>query len=206
MNTRAVVAACSVSILGAAVVSLAALGQWPFDSGFSAGQRFPAADYVDDARSRLGAADTIGVQGEPTQRNYIGDCGSSRGSDGDPACGDIIVEVPENYQYRQSPVLPPAGQDDDWDECDTVSTIYACVGDVHDLAEMDLADFLNVDRSSIHLVNTELTEWPDSCLGVRRSDVACAEVMTSGFRLVFDVEGRRYTYHTDLGTRVVGVE
>lgn len=196
-------AASLAAILGLVVTVLAVSDQWPFGNGVSAGERFPAASYIDDSGGRLGAADTIGVQGEPTQQQYVGDCNHSIS-----ACGDIIVEVPEGYFQRHPPpdVTAPTPEVKGWEKCDGISKIYPCVGDRREQAQNDLAAYLAVDSSEIHMINIELTEWPDTCLGVRRSDVACAEVITPGFRLVFEAEGRRYAYHTDFGSQVVGVE
>ncbi len=40
-------------------------------------------------------------------------------------------------------------------------------------------------------------EWPDSCLGCAAPGTACATVITPGYRLVLEADGRSYTVHTD---------
>lgn len=53
------------------------------------------------------------------------------------------------------------------------------------------------------LVSIEAVDWPDSCLGLASPDARCAAVITPGFRLVWEVNGKRYTYHTNVaGTAV----
>jgi hypothetical protein len=40
-------------------------------------------------------------------------------------------------------------------------------------------------------------DWPDSCLGVYRTDEPCAEVITPGFRVLLSAQGHLYEFHTD---------
>ncbi len=47
------------------------------------------------------------------------------------------------------------------------------------------------------LVAFEPVEWGDTSLGCPKPDVMYAQVITPGFRLVFEHEGRRHEYHTD---------
>ena len=55
------------------------------------------------------------------------------------------------------------------------------------------------------LVAFEPVEWGDASLACPKPDVMYAQVITSGFRLVFEHEGRRQEYHTNRdGSTVVG--
>ena len=47
------------------------------------------------------------------------------------------------------------------------------------------------------MVVFEPVEWNDASLGCPKPDVFYAQVITPGFRLVFEHEGRRYEYHTN---------
>ena len=69
-----------------------------------------------------------------------------------------------------------------------------------------LADSLTVDPATITLVSTESVEWPNACLGVESPDIACAEVITPGYRLLLSVSGVTYEMHTNQdGSQVVQV-
>jgi hypothetical protein len=49
------------------------------------------------------------------------------------------------------------------------------------------------------VLRVERVEWPDACLGARRPDEACAEVITPGYRVIVERDGEKVEYHTDLG-------
>lgn len=72
-------------------------------------------------------------------------------------------------------------------------------------AKADLATRLGVAADSVTVASTEPVDWPDSCLGVTSPGIACAQVITPGFRVTLEVGGQGYEYHTDSGTRVVYV-
>jgi hypothetical protein len=59
------------------------------------------------------------------------------------------------------------------------------------------AQQLSYDLDAVHIVATTPTMWYDACLGVPAEDEACAEVATPGYRVVLNVAGDRYIYHTD---------
>jgi len=61
----------------------------------------------------------------------------------------------------------------------------------------DLARRLDVDRDAIEVISIEAVEWPDASLGCPRPDEMVAQVATPGFRVVLEVRGERYEYHTD---------
>jgi len=53
-------------------------------------------------------------------------------------------------------------------------------------------------------VSVESVEWRNSCLGVTKPGVNCLDVIVPGYRIVFQVGGERYEYHTNQdGSRVV---
>ena len=57
------------------------------------------------------------------------------------------------------------------------------------------------------LVAFERVEWPDAGLGCPKPGMMYAQVVTPGFRLVFEYEGGQYEYHTDQdGSTVVKCE
>ncbi len=69
--------------------------------------------------------------------------------------------------------------------------------DVGSLVRQILAQQLQLDVDQINIVTVEAVEWPDACLGVYTADVMCAQVITPGYRVVLDVDGQQYEYHTN---------
>ena len=53
-------------------------------------------------------------------------------------------------------------------------------------------------EDQVELVDVTPAEWPDACLGVVQPDVACAQVITPGFRVLRLVNGTLNDYHTNL--------
>lgn len=60
-----------------------------------------------------------------------------------------------------------------------------------------LSENLGLPVEEIRLVSTEAVEWPDGCLGVQEEGLACAEVITPGFRVVLEANGRQVEYRTN---------
>ena len=66
------------------------------------------------------------------------------------------------------------------------------------LAAQDwLAKELNVQAPEVEIVTVEQAEWPDSCLGLGGANESCAQVVTPGWRAVFNVNGQRYEVRTN---------
>lgn len=50
-------------------------------------------------------------------------------------------------------------------------------------------------------------EWPDSCLGISRSGMMCAQVITPGYEVTIQVKGKLQSYRTNTnGTVISSVE
>jgi hypothetical protein len=66
-----------------------------------------------------------------------------------------------------------------------------------------LARMLGMAASDITVVSSAAVEWPDACLGVAQPGIVCAQVVTPGFIIVLEAQGRQYEYHTDADGSVV---
>jgi hypothetical protein len=73
-------------------------------------------------------------------------------------------------------------------------------------AVADLAARLDLKEDAITVVSVERVDWPDACLGVSQPGVACAEIITTGYRIILEANDQKYEYHTDGGARAVLVE
>jgi hypothetical protein len=95
---------------------------------------------------------------------------------------DPAMRVPMPLGADTSPIDVPAN--------DNLPAVIA--------ARTALAEKLSVAPTTIRLVELQEVQWPDGCLGVRDPDVLCLQVIVDGYRMVFEANGTRYTYHTDL--------
>ncbi len=66
-----------------------------------------------------------------------------------------------------------------------------------------LAQALQIAPGAIRVVQVEKMQWPDGCLGVPAPDTPCNDITVPGYRVILAVDGRHYTYHTDLTGRQV---
>ena len=62
---------------------------------------------------------------------------------------------------------------------------------------------LDLDAGQIKVVSTDAIEWPDACLGISQEGVACAQVVTPGYKIVLEVNGKEVEYHTNQDGSVV---
>jgi hypothetical protein len=74
---------------------------------------------------------------------------------------------------------------------------------VVELARHTLANELGCESNQVIVVSVEAVTWPDSSLGCPQPGMMYLQVITPGYAVVLEHDGRRYTYHTDRGQRVV---
>lgn len=72
-----------------------------------------------------------------------------------------------------------------------------------ELARRDLARRLDLDAAEVRVMSVEAVDWPDASLGCPQPGMAYTQVVTPGFRVVLEAEGRTYEYHTDRGRLMV---
>ena len=68
-----------------------------------------------------------------------------------------------------------------------------------------LAEALGTTPDSPFLVAYEAVDWDDASLGCLEPGMMYAQVTTPGFRLMFDHQGARYEYHTNLDASVAAL-
>ncbi|HTP07684.1 MAG TPA: hypothetical protein VMP08_05510, partial [Anaerolineae bacterium] len=56
---------------------------------------------------------------------------------------------------------------------------------------------VNVPIDRIKLISTEAVQWPDGCLGIVRMGVMCIRGPINGFRIILEVNGQQYEFHTN---------
>ena len=70
-------------------------------------------------------------------------------------------------------------------------------------ARADLAQRLQIDPDTIVLVSVEQVDWPDACMGIQTPGVMCAQVITPGYQVILEADGKQYEYHTNESGSVV---
>ncbi len=71
------------------------------------------------------------------------------------------------------------------------------------LARQQLTSKAAVQDGEISVVSVEEVEWRDSSLGCPEPEMMYMQVITPGYRITLEAQGRRYTYHSDLGQQVI---
>jgi hypothetical protein len=111
---------------------------------------------------------------------------SSRDDEADPT-------APPTPTPQREPVVPPATRTPAPSEPEVPPGAQAVVS----RAREELARRLDLPRDAIRLVSVEAVDWPDAALGCPQPGMAHEQVITPGFLLLLDAEGRPYRYHTD---------
>lgn len=60
-----------------------------------------------------------------------------------------------------------------------------------------LSDSLGISEENITLVSIEAVDWPDGCLGIQEEGVMCTQVITPGFQILVEANGREVEYRTN---------
>lgn len=72
-----------------------------------------------------------------------------------------------------------------------------------ELARQALAKELGIQVDAVKLVQLEAVEWNDGSLGCPKPGVMYLQVITPGYRVILEAQGKQYTYHTDTRRQVV---
>lgn len=71
------------------------------------------------------------------------------------------------------------------------------------IAKESLAQELKISIDQIQLTAIEGMTWPDSSLGCPQMGVMYTQVLTAGFKISLETNGKTYAYHTDDQERVL---
>lgn len=70
-----------------------------------------------------------------------------------------------------------------------------------------LAKQMGITPGVVKVISVEQVQWPDACLGAAQPGEMCAEVITPGYRVAVEVNGKQYFLHTNInGDQVKVVE
>jgi hypothetical protein len=87
----------------------------------------------------------------------------------------------------------------------------APAGSIHNLpvpsgvaaARKQLAQSLNIAENTIVIMTAFEKEWSDSCLGLAGPAESCAAVITPGYEVTMQAQGKTYVYRTNTAGTVV---
>ena len=78
---------------------------------------------------------------------------------------------------------------------------------VAEAAQQILSQQMGADLAAVGVLSVEPVNWRDACLGVAKAGMMCAQVITPGYRITLELDGRQYIYHTDAsGSQIVLAE
>lgn len=61
----------------------------------------------------------------------------------------------------------------------------------------ELSRISGAAAADIQVISAEHVEWTDSCLGLGQANESCLQVITPGWKIVLEVDGRQYEFRTD---------
>lgn len=73
-------------------------------------------------------------------------------------------------------------------------------------ARRELAWQKGFAMDAIGVVEISAVTWPDACLGLHKEGVFCAQVLSRGYRILLEVEGRTYEFRADAQGNLRAVE
>ncbi|CAG0991480.1 hypothetical protein ANAEL_02320 [Anaerolineales bacterium] len=67
----------------------------------------------------------------------------------------------------------------------------------------DLVKQFKVNADEIRVREARAVDWPDTSLGCPQPDMVYAQVITPGYWVLLEVEGKQYPYHTDRDGQII---
>jgi len=64
-------------------------------------------------------------------------------------------------------------------------------------AEEELSKALDIPIDEIDYLSFERREWPNVCLGFAEEGEICAQVITPGWLIILEADGKKYEFHSD---------
>ncbi len=61
----------------------------------------------------------------------------------------------------------------------------------------DVAAQTGTSRAAVRVTSSEAVTWADSALGCGNASESALQVLTPGYRVVLEVQGRQFAYHSD---------
>ncbi len=108
--------------------------------------------------------------------------------------GTCLVGTPDCNDTPGDGDLPIFGDDGDTDDGEALAI---------EAAFAELATMGGPPASEFDEIEVRAVDWPDACLGVDTPGIACAQVITPGYVVLFDNGILAYEFHTDTNGNAV---
>lgn len=69
-----------------------------------------------------------------------------------------------------------------------------------------ISQTLGVTVENIKITQVEQKDWPDACLGLPQGNEVCAQTVTPGWLLTFNINGQVYKYRVDKTGKIIRQE
>ncbi|MDE2869674.1 MAG: hypothetical protein OXR64_05295 [Chloroflexota bacterium] len=109
------------------------------------------------------------------------------GNDDEKRATETATTVPA--AESGAPVLPPTTP--------ATTASQTVLEELETAARELLANELDLDAEDLELQSSEAVEWSDASLGCPQEGYAYAQVITPGYKLVFDLAGTSHAVHTN---------
>jgi len=111
------------------------------------------------------------------------------------------VHTPTNDEKTVIPALPT--QDPDKEGATMIQpTSSSNLENLIEKAKEDLARRLSISAKQIDLVEANEVVWPNASLGCPQPGMVYADVLTPGYLVLLEANGKEYEYHASRGTEV----
>lgn len=71
------------------------------------------------------------------------------------------------------------------------------VPDAVSAVRMLIADKLGISEGLVIIMTAYKKDWPNACLGLALEDEICSQVITPGYEVTIQAQGREFIYHTN---------
>ncbi|MEW6401054.1 MAG: hypothetical protein AB1649_04600 [Chloroflexota bacterium] len=99
--------------------------------------------------------------------------------------------------FPQTPSQSPTEEDNNLPMPDNTQVPQPEAQKLIQLAAEHLAQKLQIDVALIHVAGIEAVTWPDASLGCPQMGMAYIQVLTPGYKITLEANGKTYPYHTD---------
>lgn len=120
-----------------------------------------------------------------------------------PVTPPIPFPTPQEVSPMPTPQQLPSPAIRDVSVTPTPLPIPPDAREVVERAQSDLAQRLGVSTTDVVVTDLEAVEWPDASLGCPQPGMMYAQVVTPGYRIILEVGGESYEYHSGWGGHVV---
>jgi len=75
--------------------------------------------------------------------------------------------------------------------------------EITEKTKADLVKQFGVDTNQIRVIEARAVAWPDASLGCPQPEMAYAQVITPGYWVLLEADGKQYPYHTDQNGQII---